>query len=472
MLVVRRDDLRSSGCKYRLAAAAMLQPSPVERVSAIDSDGAPSRRATASRTWPRSPRISSKYGRPVRPRSSSSVWSTRITSMTRRGNGPNVPAFRYANRSSTGNSARTAPRFMSSSSPLRPGRDRREDARRAFCGRPARARGLERSSIRARARGRFPRRRRREPPGAESSRSVNELAAVRLRSPAITIGSPGLAIPLTRTSPLAAARRPPAGLSEEVAQVEVDDDRARLAVTDPEHLRRAGRVRPRRTGRRAEGRAAPPPACGSGEGIQRQRLDRAVAESHYGHQHGVRLPGERRAKPPRVQLSEAARERPSERRHRHRAERRHGAPARQLSKSPNRHFLQAHDVGRADGDQANHAFEGRCARPREGCARGRGSRCGRVAAWRRVLYAACASRSSTLGGFTVPYDHHLAQALGACAEPRWSSSRRRFRFGAVPEPEGYRTPRALLPRELSRLRPVAPSVPLKATEHLAGLGSA
>ncbi len=71
-------------------------------------------------------------------------------------------------------------------------------------------------------------------------------------------------------------------------------------------------------------------------------------------------------------------------------------------------------------------------------------------------------------GFTVPYDHHLARALGACgAAVELVTSR--FRFGAAPEPEGYERRELFYPVSSrafgrSRLR-----LPLKATEHLAGL---
>jgi glycosyltransferase involved in cell wall biosynthesis len=71
-------------------------------------------------------------------------------------------------------------------------------------------------------------------------------------------------------------------------------------------------------------------------------------------------------------------------------------------------------------------------------------------------------------GFTGPYDHHLARALGA----RGASVElvtTRFRFGSAPEPDGYVRRELFYPVSSrafgrSRLR-----LPLKATEHLAGL---
>ena len=70
--------------------------------------------------------------------------------------------------------------------------------------------------------------------------------------------------------------------------------------------------------------------------------------------------------------------------------------------------------------------------------------------------------------YTLPYDHHLARALGRRgAEVELVASR--FRFGEAPEPEGYRRRELFYPAssrlfQRSRLR-----LPLKAAEHAAGL---
>ena len=72
--------------------------------------------------------------------------------------------------------------------------------------------------------------------------------------------------------------------------------------------------------------------------------------------------------------------------------------------------------------------------------------------------------------FTPPYDHELAAALGrAGADVELVTSR--FRFGAAPEPDGYRRRESFYPLS-SRLFGRSPlRVPLKVVEHPLGLAS-
>ena len=72
--------------------------------------------------------------------------------------------------------------------------------------------------------------------------------------------------------------------------------------------------------------------------------------------------------------------------------------------------------------------------------------------------------------FTPPYDHGLAAALAAAgADVELATSR--FRFGAVPAPDGYRRRELFYPLTSrvfghSRLR-----IPFKAAEHPLGRGT-
>src|SRR4051794_3384509 len=100
------------------------------------------------------------------------------------------------------------------------------------------------------------------------------------------------------------------------------------------------------------------------------------------------------------------------------------------------------------------------------CCRGKGSSCGRA----RVYATSVRVLLADPPAFTPWYDHELAAALarnGADAELRTS----RFRFGAIPDPDGYVRNERFYPLSSrlfgrSRLR-----LPLKAAEHLAVMRS-
>ena len=80
----------------------------VDDVSDTCSGVVPSRSAMRPRTLVRRASISSKYVIPARPSSTSRRACSAIASAVARASGPNVPAFRYARRSSTGKSARAS----------------------------------------------------------------------------------------------------------------------------------------------------------------------------------------------------------------------------------------------------------------------------------------------------------------------------------------------------------------------------
>src|SRR5438045_7333058 len=70
--------------------------------------------------------------------------------------------------------------------------------------------------------------------------------------------------------------------------------------------------------------------------------------------------------------------------------------------------------------------------------------------------------------FTPPYDHELAAALArAGAQVELVTSR--FRFGAAPEPEGYRRRELFYPFSSRVFRRSSLRLPLKAAEHPFGL---
>jgi glycosyltransferase involved in cell wall biosynthesis len=70
--------------------------------------------------------------------------------------------------------------------------------------------------------------------------------------------------------------------------------------------------------------------------------------------------------------------------------------------------------------------------------------------------------------YTLPYDHHLAAALAARgAEVELVASR--FRFGAAPEPHGYRRRELFYPVSTRLFRRSRLRLPLKAAEHAVGL---
>lgn len=70
--------------------------------------------------------------------------------------------------------------------------------------------------------------------------------------------------------------------------------------------------------------------------------------------------------------------------------------------------------------------------------------------------------------FTLPYDHHLARALGTLGlEVELVCSR--FRFGVAPEPDGYRRRELFYPVSSRVFRRSRLRLPVKAVEHAAGL---
>ena len=161
-------------------ARTMLQPSVVEPVSDTCSAGTPTSDPSAVRASARNPSIRSKYSFPKRPCSSSvSSWA-RTASAVGWAIGPNVPAFRYASRSSTGKRARASSGVIRSSPP--PGRGPRARRHCDAAARPARRRAA-RPTARARARGRSPGRPRTSPA------SSGMCSARRLKSPARMHGS-------------------------------------------------------------------------------------------------------------------------------------------------------------------------------------------------------------------------------------------------------------------------------------------
>src|ERR687897_3776433 len=70
--------------------------------------------------------------------------------------------------------------------------------------------------------------------------------------------------------------------------------------------------------------------------------------------------------------------------------------------------------------------------------------------------------------FTPPYDHALAAAL-ACAGANVELVTSRFRFGDVPEPEGYERRELFYPLSSRLFRRSRLRLPLKAIEHPLGL---
>ena len=83
-------------------ASAMLQPSVVDDVRATCSARPTSSSAMRSRSRAAARPSSSMYGLPPRPSSTSRRACSAIASAVARASGPNVPALRYATRSSTG----------------------------------------------------------------------------------------------------------------------------------------------------------------------------------------------------------------------------------------------------------------------------------------------------------------------------------------------------------------------------------
>jgi glycosyltransferase involved in cell wall biosynthesis len=72
--------------------------------------------------------------------------------------------------------------------------------------------------------------------------------------------------------------------------------------------------------------------------------------------------------------------------------------------------------------------------------------------------------------YTLPYDHHLAEALAALGlEVELVASR--FRFGEAPQPRGYRRSETFYPVSSRLFRRSRLRLPLRAAEHVAGLAA-
>ena len=146
----------------------------------------------------------------------------------------------------------------------------------------------------------------------------------------------------------------------------------------------------------------------------------------------------------------------------------HAAPALEVPQRPYRQLLQADDVGTVAGHELDHAAqEGPALRRR------------RVAVeevpgshehGHGVAYEAVRVLLADPPAFTPPYDHELAAALArAGADVELVTSR--FRFGAAPEPDGYRRRELFYPLS-SRVFGRSPlRLPLKVAEHPLGLAS-
>ncbi len=146
----------------------------------------------------------------------------------------------------------------------------------------------------------------------------------------------------------------------------------------------------------------------------------------------------------------------------------HPAPALQMAQRPDRQLLEADHVGTIPRHELDHLAEvgpalGRRRIPVEEVPgpdeHGHGVAYGAV----RVLLA-------DPPAFTPPYDHELAAALArAGADVELVTSR--FRFGAAPEPDGYRRRELFYPLS-SRVFGRSPlRLPLKVAEHPLGLAA-
>lgn len=182
----------------------------------------------------------------------------------------------------------------------------------------------------------------------------------------------------------------------------------------------------------------------------------------------VRLPRERRSQQAVMQRGHGARPDREPGRPRDRARRVHAAPAFQMPERPHRQLLEADDVRIVSGHELDHPRE-------EGSALGRR----RVSVEEvpcphehshDVAYEAVRVLLADPPAFTPPYDHELAAALarsGADVELVTS----RFRFGAAPEPDGYRRRELFYPLS-SRVFGRSPlRLPLKVAEHPLGLAA-
>ena len=185
----------------------------------------------------------------------------------------------------------------------------------------------------------------------------------------------------------------------------------------------------------------------------------------------VRLAGERRPQQTVMEIGEHAAElRAAEPRpRRNRSSHGHPAPAGEPPDRPHRNLLQAEHVGLVGGRELHHLLE-ICAPPgRHGIAveevpgadeerHGRSLRL-----QMRVLLA-------DPPAFTPTYDHALAAALArAGADVELVTSR--FRFGPVPEPDGYTRSDLFYPLSSRLFKRSRLRLPLKAAEHPLGLAA-
>ena len=182
----------------------------------------------------------------------------------------------------------------------------------------------------------------------------------------------------------------------------------------------------------------------------------------------VRFAGHRRPEKAVVQVRHGTGADREQRPPRNSADGVHPAPALEISERPDRQFLQADHVGTIPGHELDHPAEVCRALRRRSISveevpcpheHGHGVAYGAV----RVLLA-------DPPAFTPPYDHELAAALArAGADVELVTSR--FRFGAAPEPDGYRRRELFYPLS-SRVFGRSPlRLPLKVAEHPLGLAA-
>ena len=182
----------------------------------------------------------------------------------------------------------------------------------------------------------------------------------------------------------------------------------------------------------------------------------------------LRLSRHRGPQEPVVEICHHARPKRKQRPPRHRTDCVHSAPAFELAQRPDRQLLKADDVRTVARHKLDHLTEVRPALGRVGVSveevpcpyeHGHGVAYGAV----RVLLA-------DPPAFTPPYDHELAAALArAGADVELATSR--FRFGAAPEPKGYRRRELFYPLS-SRVFGRSPlRLPVKVAEHPLGLAA-
>ena len=209
-------------------------------------------------------------------------------------------------------------------------------------------------------------------------------------------------------------------------------------------------------------RVGDPPEPGLPDDVHSERAGRSAREDR------VRLAGERSTNPPVVQRCDRSGEEGQSRPPGDRAARVHPAPALEMPQRPHRQLLQADDVGAVAGYELDRLAEERATlrRRRPAVKEVPGS----YEHGYGVAYEAVRVLLADPPAFTPPYDHELAAALartGADVELVTS----RFRFGAAPEPDGYRRRELFYPLS-ARLFGRSPlRLPLKVAEHPLGLAS-